>query len=262
VLRQLSRLGASSRHTSGLRDYGALSEYREAVKSSSSTPWTDQQFLAATLPHGLLFAPGEGWAYSNVGYLLLRRVIERATGVSFRRCVEQRLVSQLGLADTFIAETMDDWDCCVPGYGREVRPKGEIVDVRSHYHPDWCAPGVAVSTVEDVTSLYDGLFAGELLDPKGLDQMLRLVRVPGSHPPAITPSYGLGIMADPDGLLGSSYGHGGGGPGYSLSASILPRSAAGRLSIAVFCNSSLGPNAQAGERELLRAVAVAGQSGN
>jgi D-alanyl-D-alanine carboxypeptidase len=247
VLRQLSRLGASSRHTSGLRDYGALSEYREAVKSSSSTPWTDQQFLAATLPHGLLFAPGEGWAYSTVGYLLWRRVIERATGVSFRRCVEQRLVSQLGLADTFIAETIDDWDCCVPGYGREVRPKGEIVDV---------------STVEDVTSLYDGLFAGELLDPKGLDQMLRLVRVPGSHPPGITPSYGLGIMADPDGLLGSSYGHGGGGPGYSLSASILPRSAAGRLSIAVFCNSSLGPNAQAGERELLRAVAVAGQSGN
>jgi D-alanyl-D-alanine carboxypeptidase len=83
------------------------------------------------------------------------------------------------------------------------------------------------------------------------------VRVPGSQPPARTPSCGLGPMADPDGPFGLSYGHGGGGPGYSLSACILPGSTAGRLSVASFCNSSVGLAVRAGEYALLQVVAAA-----
>ena len=245
------------RHTSGIPDYGPLPQYHEAVKDGPSTPWTDQQFLEATLANGVLFEPGKGWSYSNVGYLLLRRVIEHATGTSFRQHVDENIVWRLGLRDTFIAETIGDWELCVPGYGREVRSDAEVVDIRSTYHPGWCAPGVAVSTVDDVTRFYDSLFAGELLDPERLERMLLLVRMPGSHPPAVTPSCGMGILADPDALFGPSYGHGGSGPGYSLSASILPRSAPGRLSVAVFCNSSLGADAQLGEHAVLQVATAA-----
>jgi D-alanyl-D-alanine carboxypeptidase len=103
---------------------------------------------------------------------------------------------------------------------------------------------------------YDTLFGGALLDKRHLDQMLQLVRVPGSHPPAVTPSYGMGIMADPDGPFGASYGHGGGGPGYNLFAAILPHRARGRLSVAVFCNNSLGADTQRAAHELFR-IAIA-----
>jgi D-alanyl-D-alanine carboxypeptidase len=70
--------------------------------------------------------------------------------------------------------------------------------------------------------------------------MLELTRVPGEHPPAVSPSYGMGIMADPDSPVGASYGHMGGGPGYALTCVVIPNSAVGRLSVAVFCNSSDG----------------------
>jgi D-alanyl-D-alanine carboxypeptidase len=93
------------------------------------------------------------------------------------------------------------------------------------------------------------------LDEPHLNQMLHLTRVRGSHPPAVTPSYGMGIMADPDGPYGPSYGHGGGGPGYSLFAGMLPGSPTGRLSVAVFCNSSLGADAGQGVNELFHAAA-------
>lgn len=239
-------------HTSGIPDYGSLHKYHDAVRARPSMPWTDQQFLEATLANGLLFESGTSCSYSNIGYLLLRQVIENVAGVSFRRCVDEHVVSRLSLMDTFVAETIGDWDSCVPGYGREVRPDEEIVDVRSVYHPGWCAPGVAISSVDDVTRFYDSLFAGELLDSLSLDRMLHLVRVPGSHPSTITPSCGLGILADPDSPFGASFGHGGSGPGYSLSASILPRSVNGRLSVAVFCNSSMGANAKTGEEDMLR----------
>src|SRR2546430_17593492 len=84
-------------------------------------------------------------------------------------------------------------------------------DIRSSYHPGWCAPGVAVSTADEITMFYDGLFTGALLDEPRLEQMLQLIRVPGAYPPAVTPGYGMGILADPDGPVCLRYGHRGWG---------------------------------------------------
>jgi D-alanyl-D-alanine carboxypeptidase len=242
------------RHTSGIPDYGSLRQYHDAVRSNPSAPWTDEQFIDIALRPGLLFAPGTGWSYSNVGFLLLRRLIERFCGASFRHCVNQLIVEPLRLADTFVADSIADWDSCVPGYGDEVRSDGAIVDVRPTYHPRWCGPGVAVSTVEDVTRVFDALFAGDLIDQKQLREMLRLTPVPGSHPPAVTPSSGMGILADPGSPFGSSFGHTGAGPGYDVMTSILPDFPAGRLSVALFRNCSVGQDARRSEHELLRTL--------
>jgi D-alanyl-D-alanine carboxypeptidase len=239
------------RHTSGLRDYGPLREYHDAVKRSPSQPWTEKQFLDSVVPLGLLFEPGNGWAYSNVGFMLLRNVIERVTGGSYRKCVEAQVVKPLGLQNTFAAETIDDWVSCVPGYGNEVSDTDEAVDVRSVYHPGWCAPGVMVSTTEEITYFYDALFNGQLVEAEALREMLTMVRVPGHHPPAVTPSSGMGIFGDPGSPSGPGYGHGGGGPGYNLNGWMIPRSRRGRLATAVFCNSSYGRGAQDAERGLL-----------
>jgi D-alanyl-D-alanine carboxypeptidase len=239
------------RHTSGLRDYGPLQEYHDSVKCSPSHPWTEEQFLDSVVPRGLLFEPGNGWAYSNVGFMLLRNVIEKVTGGTYRKSVEEQVVKPLGLKNTFVAETIGDWASCVPGYGKEVSASSEAVDVRGVYHPGWCAPGVMISTTEEITQFYDALITGQLVDAEALREMLTMVRVPGHHPPAVTPSSGMGIFGDPDSPVGASYGHGGGGPGYNLDASIVPRSSRGRVALAVFCNSSYGQMARDAERALL-----------
>jgi D-alanyl-D-alanine carboxypeptidase len=228
------------RHRSGIPDYGPVQEYHDAVCTNPYSPWTTAQFLEMTLHRGLRFDPGNGWSYSNTGYMLLRLILESVCASSFREVVRKFLTIPLGLSDTFIAESMEDWAACVPGFGREVHPHGELMDVRSRYHPGWVAPGVAVSTVEDTTQFFDALFAGNILEESNLKAMLTLTPVPGVHPPAVTPSYGMGIMADPDSPLGASYGHLGGGPGYALSCLIIPNSSVGRLTVAVFCNTSDG----------------------
>lgn len=58
-------------HTGGIPDYGGVRAYHEAVKSSPSTPWSFDRFAAETFDKGLWFEPGQGWAYSNPGYMLL-----------------------------------------------------------------------------------------------------------------------------------------------------------------------------------------------
>jgi D-alanyl-D-alanine carboxypeptidase len=231
------------RHRGGLPDYGPLHVYHDAVRERPSQPWSEQQFLDVALVKGLLFAPGMSFAYSNIGYLLVRQIIEQVTGSRLREVLAEHVARPLSLQNTFVAEQIGDWATCIPGHGRDFGA-GDSVDVRALYHPGWCAPGVAVSTVEDTTLIFDRLLAGELLGEAALARMLELIPVPGHHPPAVTPSYGLGLMGDPGSPRGPNFGHAGGGPGYRVVCTCLPSTRLGRVTVAAFCNSSEASDVQ------------------
>jgi D-alanyl-D-alanine carboxypeptidase len=237
------------RHTSGLRDYGPLLEYHQAVRTHPDRPWTRQEFLDAVLPKGVLFAPGESFSYSNVGYMLLIDIVERVTGQTFAGVVNELVSKPLGLQRTSVLEEVDDLMRCVPGFGFELTSDGHIVDVRGRYHPGWCAPRVVASTTEDVTRVFDGLIAGDVLEPDTLSQMLTLA--PLSDEPGEIHSGGMGVYADLPSERGRNYHHGGAGPGYDVRATVYPDTPLGRVSIAVFVNSSCGPRANDCEATLL-----------
>jgi CubicO group peptidase (beta-lactamase class C family) len=78
-------------HTAGLPDYGPIRAYHEAVRSSPTEPWSFDRFAAETFEKGLLFRPGQGWAYSNPAYMLAKRIAEEVTGLSYRDLVSERL---------------------------------------------------------------------------------------------------------------------------------------------------------------------------
>jgi D-alanyl-D-alanine carboxypeptidase len=237
------------RHTSGLRDYGPLAEYHHAVRTHPDRPWTRQDFLDAVLPKGLLFAPGEGFSYSNVGYMLLIDIMERVTGQTFARVLNEFVVTELALQRTSVLVEIDDLMRCAPGLGSEVTFDGHVVDVRGRYHPGWCAPRLIASTAEDISRVFDGLIAGDVLEPDTLTRMLTLA--PLTDEPDDIHSGGMGVYSDRSSGRGRNYHHGGGGPGYDLGATVYPDTPLGRVSIAVFVNSSCGPRADACEATLL-----------
>jgi D-alanyl-D-alanine carboxypeptidase len=72
-------------HTAGVPDYGQLSQYHEAIRTSPSTPWNFERLAAETFNKGLWFTPGNGWAYSNPGYMLLRNIAETLLGSPLER---------------------------------------------------------------------------------------------------------------------------------------------------------------------------------
>jgi D-alanyl-D-alanine carboxypeptidase len=213
-------------HTGGIPDYGGLRAYHEAVKSSPSTPWSCDRFAAETFDKGLWFEPGTGWAYSNPGYMLLKRVAEEVTGVSYRALISERIVRPLGLRRTFVAESIDDLAALAPGTSRALSSIGAPRDVREYYHPGWVSHGVVASTASELVRFLDALFRGELLPADSLARMMELVPVPtdASETPSAQdlrrgrPSYGLGLMGDPASPWGLVVGHNGGGPCYSASA--------------------------------------------
>lgn len=242
------------RHTSGLRDYGSLPEYHEAVRTRPDRPWTRQGFLDAVLSAGLLFTPGDRFSYSNVGYMLLVDIVEHITGRTFGRVIDDFVATPLALQRTTVLERPDDLMRCVAGFGSEVTPDGHVVDVRGRYHPGWCAPRVVASSAEDVSLVFDALITGRLLVANTVREMLALV--PLSRKPDESIGAGMGVYSDRASRWGRNYGHGGGGPGYDLSATVYPDTPLGRISIAVFVNSSRGPRAIDREAELMERLAT------
>src|SRR5689334_4557419 len=84
-------------HTAGIPNYGDSEAYREGVRINPSQPWSFERFAAETFDKGLLFDPGQGWAYSNPGYMLVKRIVEDVTGHSYRRLIADRIAGPLGL---------------------------------------------------------------------------------------------------------------------------------------------------------------------
>jgi D-alanyl-D-alanine carboxypeptidase len=215
-------------HTAGIPDYGGLRRYHEGVKSSPSMPWSFEQFAAETFDRGLWFEPGHGWAYSNPGYMLLKRIAEEVTGVSYRALIQERIARPLGLRRTFVAESINDLAALAPGTSRELSADGAPRDVRAFYHPGWVSHGVVASTASELVRFLDRLFRRKLLRPPSLASMMELVPLPEDESEDSSeqdlpsrygkPSYGLGVMGDPASPWGLVVGHNGGGPCYHASA--------------------------------------------
>lgn len=223
-------------HTSGIPDYCSLSEYHNTVAKSPGEPWSDDTFLEKTLARSMDFEPGSGWHYSNTGYQLLKLIIEQQTKLKFNEVIEQFIAEPLKLTNTYLATEPDVNKQLIPGF-ESFSDTTKRIDVRGIYHPKWCATGLVVSTTKELDTIYRALFSGNLVTPGSFKQMLRLNKVPGEHPPAVTPCYGLGLMIDPDFYYGPSYAHGGSGPGFNTWVEYLPDIGGDKVSLCIVCNA-------------------------
>ncbi|ROM79038.1 serine hydrolase [Pseudomonas brassicacearum] len=195
TLRQLLR------HEAGLADYGELEEYHAAVTNSESA-WSADEMMQRLDGARLRYSPGTGWRYSNVGYLLIGRLIERLTDLTLDEAVTQRALHPLGLTNIRFAKTRADLQTTHLGSA-------------SNYDPAWVYHGLLMGPISQAALFLDRLLCSDLLS-KGLLQEMQTARTLGGPIPGrpwITPGYGLGMM---QGSIDGGYslsGHTGGGPG-------------------------------------------------
>lgn len=209
-------------HTAGIPDYGGLPAYFDCLRADPTHAWTAAEFLDRTLPQGLRFPPKQGWAYSNIGFLLLRLVIEAVTQMPLRQVFHTRLFAPLDLRQTFVPQSLADAQPLTPGFSSFFQPDDTLQDIRSLYDPGWVSHGVVISTAAELAQLIDAIVTGTLLSPQSRAAMLTPVIVPVQHPLFQQPAYGLGLMIDPQSAYGILVGHGGGGPGYSAGVLHVP----------------------------------------
>jgi CubicO group peptidase (beta-lactamase class C family) len=186
------------RHEAGLPDYGGLPAYHRAV-AAGDPPWPAADLLERVGP--ATFPPGRGWAYSNVGYLWLRELIERRRGPD---ALAELVLRPLGMDAARLA----------------LRP-ADLAGVRmgaaAGYDPGWVYHGLVVGPVREAALGLDRLAGGGLLSAESLSAMRRPTPLPqANRPPWRLAAYGAGMMTPetPDGV--AAYGHTGGGPGSGI----------------------------------------------
>lgn len=181
-------------HRSGLHNFTADSVYNDYWMK----PISEADMVAIFAKQKSDFEPDAKAEYSNTNFVLLRHIIEKITGKSYREELKERITSKIGLGDTFYgtkssaAENeansysyaggwtkMDETDMSVPG-----------------------AAGAIVSTPADLVKFIDALFADKLIRPENLE-----------HMKTMRDNFGMAMFMMPfDDKTG--YGHNGGLDGF------------------------------------------------
>jgi D-alanyl-D-alanine carboxypeptidase len=169
--------------------------------------WTPRELLAVVARHPPLFAPGARFAYSNGGFLVAGMVAEAATGKPLRALIHERILSPLGLHETFF---LPDDDLAGHRLAPGVDPNG--VDVTNLSDASWAwGAGSIAATPSDAAVWMHSLGGGRFLD--AATQAKLLVQLPTDDP---SNNIGLGVFVYP--AIGPAIGHDGFIDGYQSHA--------------------------------------------
>jgi CubicO group peptidase (beta-lactamase class C family) len=151
-------------HTSGIPNFTALPEYK-SLQVSETTP---VKTLAAVRDKPLDFFPGEKMLYSNSGYILLGFIIEKVTGGSYARFVQDNIFTPLGMKDSGYDSNTDIIAHRAAGYMPS--PNGPVNAGYIHMTIPHAA-GALYSTTEDLLRWERALFGGKVLSAASLRKM-------------------------------------------------------------------------------------------
>jgi CubicO group peptidase (beta-lactamase class C family) len=182
-----------------------------------------------------LHPPGEGFSYSNIGYVLVGHLIEVLTGMTWWEAVETILLRPLGLPGHFVVGPHADASV-VPGHAVNAQ-LGRAVPVEQSLTVVDAPAGALAASALDLVAL-GRLLAGErppgLVDPAALVEMRTPVR--HADPFGMADGWGLGVaLYDEDDS--TWVGHDGTGDGTSCHLRVDPGSG---TVVALTCNGSSG----------------------
>ncbi len=201
--------------------------------------------MALILDAPPLFPVGEGWAYSDSGYVLAAMALEASLEKPWTEIVHEHFLEPLALNATqasnhpvidrlAVGMTSPDDDLGLPE---------RTADVSGHllWHPAIeGAGGGLVSSAPDLARWGQALWSGAVLGEEGTRQLLAGVPVDRTSSAAI---YGLGVLIEEGGFFGEVRGHRGWIPGYVSSLRYYP---AYDVAIAIQVNTDAGMMGETG----------------
>lgn len=189
---QLSANGPTLRHllthTSGWRGHDELWALAHGLTFTRPGPG-----LPAMARQGELnFEPGTHMVYSNGGYFLLAKIVERVSGQSFNDFLKARLFGPLGMPDTFSVAT--DLDV-VPGLAGLYMPAPGGGWQRGVYPCELDGGGSLVSTVDDMLRWQAHMRASDKI--VGSAKSWALLSQPTTLSSGSKVTYGFGLARHP-----------------------------------------------------------------
>ncbi|HET7306254.1 MAG TPA: serine hydrolase [Gammaproteobacteria bacterium] len=163
-------------HTSGIPNFTSFKTFMKW----RMTPHTHAEELVYFRDKPLEFKPGSKFEYSNSNYEVLGAVIEKVSGTSYGKLLQDRILKPLHMAGT----GLDADGLILPKRAQGYRYRGsELVRARSESMTVPWAAGSMYSTTPDLLRWEHALFGGKLVSAASLKAMT----TPGKG------HYGLGV---------------------------------------------------------------------
>lgn len=223
-------------HTSGVPNYVNYLDRSDPLRRAEPI-----ELVQLALSHRPDFAPGQGWRYSNTGFILAGMLVERLTGKDIGTAVTDLVIRPAHLRDTYWPPAGETGIRGPHAHNYTLdpaNPAGPLVDF-TEFEPSLAgASGAMISTPADLNRFWRELLGGRLLPDRTLAEMQNTVPAPDFGPGV---SYGLGLFQFPLSCGGYAFGHAGGLPGGV--ANISAQDSTGR-DATVYMTASTGPQAQ------------------
>ena len=176
-------------HRSGIGDYldeDAVDDINDYVMPVSAHELaTTEQFTRVLGGHATVFPAGQRFAYNNGGYVVLALLAERASGVEFHQLVRSLVCEPAGMVDTAFLRSDELPGRAALGYLSRDGLRTNVFHLPVVGNGD----GGIYSTAADFNVFWDALFAGRIVSPARVIEMVR----PHSDWPSESKRYGLGF---------------------------------------------------------------------
>ncbi|GEM_PF-4612794 len=185
-------------HRSGVADFTIHPDFYYEIELDEDKFWHPDSVLANFVGDPL-FTPGNGFEYSNSGYLLLGKVIEVIENEPLNVVLRKRILDPLGLDNIY----MDQYDSYSQvKTGSWLNPTWYYLNIPAFMSAAW-ASGAMVATPEDFALYAHKFLRGDLLSQASMDKLIA-----NTTSISLSREYGLGVMAKR--YKGRDYlGHGG-----------------------------------------------------
>jgi CubicO group peptidase (beta-lactamase class C family) len=151
-------------HTSGIPSFTGFPDYGK-LEPFATTPL---ELVGRFRDKPLEFEPGEKWNYNNSGYVLLTYLLEKISGQTYEKFVQENIFTPLGMKDS----GYDSNSAIIPR-----RAEGYVLKGDHYEHAGYInmtipqGAGGLYSTVEDLLKWEQGLFGGKVLQAASLEKM-------------------------------------------------------------------------------------------
>ena len=192
-------------HTSGIADYdeSSINEY-ELQNPDFAVPY--QTGLDMGIRDSPLYPPGANYTYSNVNYIILTLIADKAAGVPYEEYVTRTILLPLGMNDTYFPHTST-----IPGPHMQAQLRdanGTVRDYTGLYIQFDRGAGDIISTTGDMNRFHRALREGKIISKTSLADMEK------GTPQSGKKGYGLGYTTGQVTLQNITVqGHTGGYPG-------------------------------------------------
>jgi CubicO group peptidase (beta-lactamase class C family) len=213
TLRQLAQM------TSGYVDYVIGNDAFDAeLLKNPFRQWEPAELLSYATDQPLRYPPGTNWNYAHTNYVLLGMALERATGESMPKLLDENVLGPLGLKNTANSFTPEIPAPVLHAFSAERRaalhipPGVPFIEESTYWNPSWTITHGAIQTsnIYDLASTAAGIGSGKLLSPQSYAAMVstdlrgKTKPLPGCATCAAlndTFDYGMGIVISGDWLL-------------------------------------------------------------